>query len=66
MQIDVDFTTALLAGYPVMATVISVLFNKLNKVTAEYINHLSTSKTSNYSRVSDIENRLAEIEHADD
>ena len=67
---EIDSSTAmigaLIAGYPAMFAIGKAMYNDNKSIRKEFIDHLTSVKKTNYSRVSDIENRLAEIEHADD
>lgn len=61
---EIDFNTALLAGYPIMATVIAVLWKDGKALREEYISSLTAAKERHHKSLSDMENRLAEIENA--
>ena len=61
---EIDFVTALLAGYPVLGTVIAVLWKDSKATREEYIKSLVAARERHQESISDMENRLAEIEHA--
>jgi len=62
---SIDLNTVLLAGYAPMGAVVGALWAALQKERKEHIATLRRSKGMHDNTISDLENRLAELEDAD-
>ena len=60
---EIEFKDALLMGYPVLCTVIAALYRENKATKEEYIKSLIAAKQAHNKSVSDMEDRLAELEN---
>ena len=61
---EIDMVTILMAGYAPLGATIGVLWKAKERLQADFTAHLLKAKESNRNSLSDLENRLAELEHA--